>query len=155
MELLEGQTLKQRYFEQALLDYRIAGHRHPGCQRPRSRTRQRHRSSGHQARQHFHGRTAAQAKILDFGLAKLAATPEFAKRADKPSLSALPDTDEGRCISNQSRKFGGHGDVHVPGTGSRRRPGRTLRFYFSLGIVLYEMATGETPFSGSTVSVDF
>ncbi|HYN10989.1 MAG TPA: serine/threonine-protein kinase [Vicinamibacterales bacterium] len=85
-----------------------------------------------------------QAKILDFGLAKLLPTVDAASVAETRSVN--PHTDPGAAI----------------GTVSYMSPeqvrGETLDVrtdLFSLGLVLYEMATGRQAFTGSTSGVVF
>ncbi|MGB5816784.1 MAG: protein kinase [Thermoanaerobaculia bacterium] len=81
-------------------------------------------------------------KVLDFGLAKL--RPEL-DPGEATALPTEPLTDEGRILGT------------VPYMSPEQLEGRELDArtdVFSLGIVLYEMATGERPFRGdSSVSI--
>ena len=73
------------------------------------------------------------AKILDFGLAKLAAVLQPDERIGKRNFATYAD-DYGRAgTADQPGKFGGHGGVYVAGTGSRRRSGRALGPVFAWG----------------------
>jgi TolB-like protein/predicted Ser/Thr protein kinase len=83
-----------------------------------------------------------RAKVLDFGLAKL-----------QPG-SALVNTDDGNTVADESLTMVGS----MPGTAVYMSPeqvrGESLdgrSDLFSLGIVLYEMATGKKPFVGSNL----
>jgi non-specific serine/threonine protein kinase len=81
-------------------------------------------------------------KVLDFGLAKL--RPEL-DAGEVTELPTEPLTDEGRILGT------------VPYMSPEQLEGRELdgrTDIFSLGVVLYEMATGKRPFTGdSSVSI--
>ena len=81
-------------------------------------------------------------KILDFGLAKLALESEAAVDTELPTE---PLTDEGKVLGT------------IPYMSPEQLAGETIDTrtdIFSLGVVLYEMATGQRPFKGDkSVSV--
>ncbi len=75
-------------------------------------------------------------KVVDFGLAKLAA-PE-------------PGSVDGGDLSTQDGKILGTPSYMAPEQAKGSRVGATADV-FSLGVVLYEMLTGERPFAGATL----
>ena len=78
-------------------------------------------------------------KVLDFGLAKLTGLPD--SRADANTVTAGPDTVEGRIVGT------------VAYMSPEQAAGKTIDArsdLFSLGVILYEMATGLKPFRGDS-----
>ena len=78
-------------------------------------------------------------KVLDFGLAKLA----DASRAgsDATTMPAAPATGEGRILGTVA---------YMSPEQAEGQPVDARSDLFSLGVMLYEMATGQRPFTGDT-----
>jgi eukaryotic-like serine/threonine-protein kinase len=86
---------------------------------------------------------ATRIKVLDFGLAKLTGLSEGAM--DGPTTSRSPDSVAGRIVGTPAY-------MSPEQAAGNTIDGRTD--LFSLGVILYEMATGVKPFTGdSTVSI--
>jgi serine/threonine protein kinase len=78
-------------------------------------------------------------KVLDFGLAKLA--EESRAGSDVTPMPAVPATGEGQILGTAA---------YMSPEQPEGRPLDARSDLFSIGIILYEMATGQRPFSGDT-----
>jgi eukaryotic-like serine/threonine-protein kinase len=86
--------------------------------------------------------SSGQAKLLDFGLAKL----DEARGGSDASTVVISLTDSGSTLGTVA---------YMSPEQARGDPLDLRSDLFSLGVVLYEMATGQRPFSGSTTAVVF
>jgi len=85
------------------------------------------------------GEQAGRIKVLDFGLAKLADAPLAA--AGVTGLPTKPITADGRILGTVA---------YMSPEQAEGKPIDARSDLFSLGVILYEMATGQRPFGGDT-----
>ena len=86
-------------------------------------------------------------KILDFGLAKRTGADDAAAATDDATRTAMADlTNPGSAVGTMA---------YMSPEQARGRPLDARTDIFSLGLVLYEMATGQQAFAGNTSAVIF
>lgn len=150
MELLEGETLKQRISGkrlkiEELLDFAVQLAAALDVAHAKGITHRDIKPAN------IFITTRGELKVLDFGLAKLASIEkERDKRAED---SALPTATAEELLTSPGLAIGTVAYMSPEQARGEKLDARTD--LFSLGVVLYEMATGSLPFRGSTSAAIF
>ncbi len=153
MELLEGQTLKHRIAKKSfavseLLDLGIQITEGLGAAHSKGIVHRDIKPANIFLVEH------GPAKILDFGLAKLAAF----RKPDAESTSESFERTHAHFLDEEIQTSTGTSMGTVAYMSPEQARGEELderTDLFSLGVVLFEMATGVVPFTGSTVALVF
>jgi serine/threonine protein kinase/Flp pilus assembly protein TadD len=153
MELLEGQTLKHRMAGKAMAAAQVIEF---GIQIADALDAAHRKGIVHRDIKpaNIFVTERGQAKILDFGLAKL----ESKRGAGDETVNRSAMRTGGHDITEENLTSPGSSIGTVAYMSPEQARGEELDSrtdLFSLGVVLFEMATGELPFSGSTAAIIF